>query len=165
MQDTTRSYKDGIVVGLIAYASVAAFYGIFDVLASRGAFFTVDLLGKAVFRQLSDPSVLQHPIELDQTAILLYNTVHLLISLAIGLIVLRVAEEGVRRPERAMQVRVFIAAGYFVTVAAVGFLTEPMRAVMPWWTIAASNGLSTLLAGWYLLRRRPELGRLVPFRG
>ena len=166
MQRTTATYRDGLVVGLIAYASVAAFYSIFDGLAARGALFTGDLLGKAVFRGLRDPSVLQYPIQPDVTAMLLYNAVHLVISLAIGLIVVRLVGEAERRPARALPVLFVIVAGFVVTVAVVGYLTEPMRAVMPWWTIVAANGFATLFAGAYLLRRRPGVwGILVPFGG
>ncbi len=73
-------------MGIIGYASVAAFYSAFDLLAVRGALYTVDLLGKSVFKGLRDPAVLVFPIQLDVTAIAWYNGLHLLISLTIGLI-------------------------------------------------------------------------------
>ena len=79
-----RAMRQGIVVGLIAYASVAVFYSIFDFLAARGVLYTVNLLGKAVFRGLRDPGVLGVPIRLDPTAIFWYNALHFVISLAIG---------------------------------------------------------------------------------
>jgi hypothetical protein len=37
-----------LFVGLIALASVAAFYPVFDMLAACGPLYTVDLFGKAV---------------------------------------------------------------------------------------------------------------------
>jgi hypothetical protein len=76
-----------LVVGLIAYAVVATFYAVFDLLAARGTRYTVDLLGKAMFRGLRDPSILQFPLALDSGAILWYNSFHLVISLAIGVVV------------------------------------------------------------------------------
>ena len=48
MATMRRTIRDGLIVGLIAYASVAAFYAVFDLLAARGALYTVDLLGKSV---------------------------------------------------------------------------------------------------------------------
>jgi hypothetical protein len=54
MVPASRTMREGIVVGLIAYASVAVFYSAFDLLAARGTLYTVDLLGKAVFRGLRD---------------------------------------------------------------------------------------------------------------
>ena len=36
MTAARSSFKDGVIVGLIAYAAVAAFYAAFDLLAARG---------------------------------------------------------------------------------------------------------------------------------
>ena len=161
-----RATRDGVVVGLIAYASVAIFYSAFDLLAARGTLYTVDLLGKAVFRGLRDPGVLQYPISLDLAAVFLYNGLHLLISLAIGLIVTRLVEHAELHPEHAQLVLSAIVAGFVLTVLAVGFLTRQMRPVLPWWSIAVANALAALLAGSYLLQKRPGLlGRLAPFAG
>ncbi len=65
MAPSFRVVRDGLVVGVIAYVAVAAFYAIFDVLAARGSLYTLDLLGKAVFRGLRDPSVLETPMQPD----------------------------------------------------------------------------------------------------
>jgi len=153
-----------MVVGLIAYVSVAVFYSAFDLLAARGTFYTVDLLGKAVFRGLRDPGILQYPIRPDLTAIFWYNGLHLLISLAIGLIVIRLIEQAERQPAQAHLVLLTIVAGFVLTILGVGLLTSTMRPVLPWWSIVVANGLATLLAGLYLLQKRPGLwGRLIPF--
>src|SRR5512133_2531913 len=61
MTTGSRWLRDGVIVGLIAYAAVAVFYSVFDVLASRGTLFTVNVLGQALFKGLRDPSVLQFP--------------------------------------------------------------------------------------------------------
>jgi hypothetical protein len=151
-----------MVVGLIAYASVAVFYSAFDLLAARGTLYTVDLLGKTVFRGLRDPGVLQLPIRPDLTALLAYNALHLLISLAIGLIVIRLIEQAERHPSQGRPVLFAIAAGFVLTILGVGVLTTPMRPVLPWWSIVVANVFATLLAGVYLLRKRPGLwGRLI----
>lgn len=164
MATANRARREGLMVGLIAYASVALFYCGFDLLASRGTLYTVDLLGKAVFRGLRDPGVLAYPIQPDPTAIFWYNGLHLLVSLAIGLIVTRLIDEAERRPAAAPMILTVIVAGFFLTILAVGMLTASMRPVLPWWSIVVANGLATLLAGLYLLRKRPGLwSRLVPF--
>lgn len=153
-----------MVVGLIAYVSVAMFYSAFDLLASRGTLYTVDLLGKAVFHGLRDPSVLQFPTQLDTTAIFCYNGIHLLVSLAIGLIVTSLVDYAERHPPRAYPVLFTIVTGFVVTILAVGLLTTSMRPVLPWWSIVTANSLAVLLAGSYLLRKRPSLWhRLFPF--
>lgn len=155
---TTRgTLRDGLVVGLIGYASVALFYSAFDVLAARDPFYTVDLLGKAVFRGLRDPGVLLFPLPLDGMAIFLYNALHVVLALAIGLIVTSLASEAERRPGRSRLVLFTLIGGFVVTIAIVGLLTAPMRPVLPWWSIAVANALAVIVAGAYLVRQRPLL--------
>ena len=64
-----RTVREGLVVGIIGYAAVAVFYAVFDFLAARGGLYTVNLLGRAVFRGLRDPAVLQLPLPADPGAI------------------------------------------------------------------------------------------------
>ncbi len=164
MAAVNRTIRHGLAAGLIAYASVAAFYAVFDVLAARGPLYTVDLLGKAVFKGLPDPAILGLPIERDLTAIAAYNGLHLLISLTIGLVVTGLVEVSERRPSQARAVLFTILSGFVVTVVAVGLLTSAMRPVLPWWSIVLANALAVLLAGGYLLRQRPDTWRrLSPF--
>jgi hypothetical protein len=155
-----------LVVGIIGYASVAALYAAFDFLAGRGALYTVNLLGKSVFQGLRDPAILGLPIELDMTAIALYNGLHLLVSLIIGLIVVGFVEQSERQPSHARLVLFTIVAGFVVTIVAVGLMTQPIRPLLPWWSIVVSNALAVLMAGGYLRRQRPGIwGRLSPFGG
>jgi len=166
MTPGTRTMREGFVVGLIAYVAVAAFYACFDLLAARGSLYTLDLLGKAVFRGLRDPAVLQLPIQPDLGSMALYNALHLVISLTIGLIVTWLAAQAERRPEQAHLAGVTIVTGFFVTILGVGLLTVPFRPVLPWWSIVVANSLAVLLAGGYLIQRHPAVWRrLIPFTG
>jgi hypothetical protein len=151
--------RDGVVVGLIAYAAVAVFYSAFDVLASRGTLFTVNLLGQGLFNGLRDPSVLQFPVPVDQQVVFWYNAVHLVLSLAIGLFVLWLVELAEQNSSRAGLMAGLIITGFAITVAVIGRLTEPMRALLPWWSIVVANGAATACAAAYLLQRRPGLWR------
>ncbi|MDH4130837.1 MAG: hypothetical protein OEW17_00150 [Gemmatimonadota bacterium] len=158
--------RDGLTVGLIAYAAVAVFYSAFDLLAARGALYTVNLLGKAVFRGLRDPGILMLPIPLDLTAIFWYNALHLFLSLVIGLVVARLVAQAERHQSQAVPVLVVIVGGFVITTLAVGWLTTPIRPVLPWWSIVVANALATLFAGVYLIRKRPGLaGRFFAFAG
>jgi hypothetical protein len=152
-----RWLRDGVIVGLIAYAAVALFYAAFDLLATRGTLFTVNVLGQAVFTGLRDPSVLQFPMTVDMTSVFWYNAVHLVLSLAIGLFVVFLVERAERDASTAGLMVGVIATGFAVTVAVVGRLTEPMRAVLPWWSIVVANGAASVCAAAYLLHRRPGL--------
>jgi len=164
MTPASRTVPEGLVAGLVAYVAVAAFYAAFDLLAARGALYTLDLLGKAVFRGLRDPAVLRLPFQHDLVAMVLYNGLHLLTSLAIGFIVTRLVAQAERRPAGAHLVGLTIAMGFVVTIIGVGLLTSPMRPVLPWWSIVVANGLAVLLAGSYLVQKHPGLWRrLLPF--
>jgi len=161
-----RGLRDGIAVGLIAYAGVAVFYALFDFLAARGALYTVNLLGLAAFRGVRDPGVTQLPIPLDMTAIFWYNALHLVLSLAIGLFVTRLVGQAENNPSQRGAILFVIVAGFVVTVYGVGVLSTPIRPVLPWWSIVVANALATALAALYLSRRRPGLlSRLMPFPG
>lgn len=149
--------REGLVVGFIAYVAVAAFYAIFDVLAARGGLYTLNLLGRALFRGLRDPAVLQLPVQYDTAAMLSYNAVHLVISLAIGLVVASLVAWAERRPSQALVALSIIAGGFIVTILAVGYLTSGMRELLPWWSIVLANTLAVLVAGWYFLERHPGI--------
>jgi hypothetical protein len=155
MAMTSRTIRDGLIVGLIGYFSVAALYGVFDLSAARGGLYTVDLLGKSVFGGLRDPAVLGLPMQLDMTAIIQYSGLHLLISLMIGLVVTGLVEHAAQQPSHASMVFLTIVGGFAVTIAAVGVLTIPIRPVLPWWSIVVANTIAVLLAGTYLLWKRP----------
>jgi len=157
---------DGLVMGLIASVTVAVFYAVFDFLAARGTFYTVNLLGKAMFRGLRDRSILLLPVQTDTDAILIYNAVHLAISLAIGLTVAALVAHAERHPQHARATTGVIVAGFFITVVVVGSLTASFRDLLPWWSIVVANALAVVCAGLYLTWRWPGVWRhlLVPPR-
>jgi hypothetical protein len=152
-----HTIRDGVIVGLIGYAAVALFYSAFDFLASRGTLYTVNLLGKAVFRGLRDPSVLMFPLDLDTGAILRYNALHLVVALIIGIVVTSLIATAERNPSRRGIVRLLIVSGLVLTVVIVAALTTPIRPLLPVWSIVAANILAMVLAGGYLVWRRPGL--------
>ena len=130
MSPLNRTVRDGLVVGLIAYASVALFYSAFAFLAARGPFYTVDLLGKAMFQGLRDPAVLMFSVTRDPTAIFLYNAFHLAMSLGIGVVVTSLIEQAERHPSQALLIVVMLVAGGVLTVFAVAYLTESVRPLL-----------------------------------
>ena len=161
MSDRRSFVRDGLVVGVIGYAAVAALYGGLDLVAGRGTLFTVDVLGKAVFRGLRDPAVLTLPQPVDVTAIFLYNGLHLFASLAIGMVVTGLVDRVEREPRTAPLALLTIVGGFVITIAAIGLSTTDMRPVLPWWSIVVSNSLAVVAAGTYLVTKRPGTwGRL-----
>ena len=163
MTEPLEVRREGIRVGLIAALSVAGFYAGFDTLAARGPFYTINLLGKALFRGVRDPAVIQLPVPHDVGAMLLYTGLHLALSLGIGLIVTWLIAQVERRPADANRILLVVASGFVVTIVAVGFLTTPMRPLLPWWSIVVANALAVVCAAAYLALRHPALTeRLLP---
>lgn len=158
MAQAAEVKREWIGVGLIASVSVAAFYALFDVLAARGPLYTINLLGKALFRGVRDPAILQLPVPRDVGAMLLYTGFHLALSLVIALIVTNFLSHAERHPDRAGRMLLLIVAGFVVTIFAVGALTGTIRPLLPWWSIVVANGLAVGCAGAWLLTRHPGLG-------
>ncbi len=145
--------RDGLVVGFIAYITVAAFYGLFDLAGGRGPFRTAHVLAHAVFGgEGSAPPVV------DMDAVVRYDGIHLVLSLLIGVVVMLVVGYGERTPSRARLAGMVVVGGYFATVAAVWMLTRSVSGMVPWWSIAGANGASVVLASMYVMWRRPGVG-------
>lgn len=150
--------RDGLRAGLIAAVAVAIFYAGFDQLAARGPLYTVNLLGLALFRGARDPAILQLPIAIDGKAILTYTVLHLALSVVIGLIVTRFLGVAMREPARAPMVWLLLVAGGVATTLAVGYLTAPLRLLLPWWSIVVANAMAVAVVGADLLRRHGAVG-------
>lgn len=159
MSMTNRIAREGLVVGLIGFAAVALFYAVFDFLAARGFLFTVNLLGKALFFGLRDPSVLATPVAVDLNAVLLYTALHLVVALIIGQVVAWLAAQ-LDGPWTQTRLAVLvIVAGFFVTIFGIGMLSNPIRALLPWWSVVLANALAVVVGAAYLLGRHPALAR------
>ncbi|MCC6316642.1 MAG: hypothetical protein IT361_03035 [Gemmatimonadaceae bacterium] len=156
MTQGTRTFREGIVLGIIGYATVAAFFAIFDFLAARGTLFTVNLLGQTVFRGVRDPAVLQLPIPLDMVAIGLFNALHLVASLTIGLIVAWLVAHLEGPPAQRRLAWLLIGAGFFVTIFGIGLLSASFRALLPFWSVVLANVAAVIVGGVWMLRHHPR---------
>lgn len=166
MSNSSKTIRVGFVVGIIGYVSVAVFYAVFDLLAARGPLYTVDLLGKTVFFGFRDASVLGLPMQVDVTAVIWYSLLHLVFSVAIGLIVTSLVDYSSRTESRSRFVMFLIVTGFFVTIVVIGMLTEPIRPLLPTWSIVVANALTVVAGGAYLVKKRPGTwGRLSPVAG
>lgn len=156
---SNRIVREGIVVGLIGFAAVALFYAAFDFLAARGFLFTVNLLGEAVFYGWRDPSILEMPVALHLNAVLLYTAFHLVIALAIGIVVAWLVAHLEGPPAQVRLAALLIAAGFLVTIFAIGMASSSIKTLLPWWSVVLANALAVVVASAYLLRRHPGLVR------
>jgi len=159
MPESARPVRYGLAVGLIAFVVVAAFYALFDLLAGRGTFYTVDHLGRALIGGLGATTGFGGTPAIEFAVVAFYNVVHLVAALTIGVIVTALVEHAHRRPDRAPSILVVIIAGFVVTIGFMGAATMGVRAALPWWSIIAANALAVACAGWYLLQRYPAAFR------
>lgn len=161
MARTGSVVREGVIVGLIGYATVVVFYAVFDFLAARGVGFTLDLMGKVLFRGSRDPAILQLPPTPDAGAMVGYNLLHLAVSLAVGLFVAALISRVEERPRLAFPVALTLLAGYLITIFGVGRLVQGLTPLVPWWTIVIVNTLAAAVGALYLSRAHPGLlGRI-----
>jgi hypothetical protein len=155
---SAKIVKEGLVIGLIGYATVALLYAVFDLVSGHGFLFTVNLLGKALFSGFLNLSELTAPLQLDMTVIFWYNAFHLLTALVIGLLVISFIELTDRQPSQGQFVLFILFLGFVFTVVAVGFLTSPISMFIPWWSIVIANLASVIAASYYLFKKHPGIG-------
>lgn len=155
MPTTSRPISYGLVVGAIAFAVVAGFYALFDLIGGRGTFYTVDHLGRALLGGLGPTTGLDGTGAVESVIVLFYNAVHLVAALVIGVVVTALVEHAHRRPDRAPTILLVIIAGFVVTIGFMGVATIGVRTVLPWWSIIGANALAVAFAGWFLMRRYP----------
>jgi hypothetical protein len=143
----------GIIAGLIGYASVALLVGVMDVFQGRSFFFTAALLGEAVFHGLRDPAQLV----VWPGPVFAYNGLHLVTFLAFGMIAAWLAylsERGSQYWYLAVVLYLLVLAHLF---AAVMLLTEELRGVIPEYEIWIPSIVAGTAIAVYLLRVHPAL--------
>ncbi len=155
MATSTRWVREGCLIGSLAFVLVAAFYLAFDLVAARGALYTVNQLGVMLLRGPDELGAAGGAWPVYPGAILAYSALHLAGSLAIGILVARLVREAELRPMQAQIALLFIVAGFAGTIALVGTLSDSIRDVLPWWSIIGANALAVLGAGAVMIHRHP----------
>ncbi|MBL8960468.1 MAG: hypothetical protein JNJ98_11490, partial [Gemmatimonadetes bacterium] len=104
-----------------------------------------------------DAAELARPVPLDTRVIEGYNALHLALSLGIGVVVMRLVGIADREPSRRVPMLLLVVGGYVATVLVVGWVSAPIRDVLPWWSIVTANTLAVLAGAVYIARRRPGI--------
>jgi len=162
MSSREHTVRDGLLVGLIAYGSVILVYTALDLVAARGPLFTVNLLGHAVLAGAAAVGV-DAATPVDVGAVALFSGVHLVLSLAIGVVVLQLIAFAEREQRQALVVVLALVSGFAITVAVVGWWSAPFREQFSWASIILANVVAVLLSVLFIVRRRPDvIHRVVP---
>ncbi len=150
--DRARVLTEGLVAGVLGYLAVAVFFVFVNVLSGRPVFYTAGVLGQALTAGSAD---VQSGIE--SAAVIAYNSVHLIIFLAIGLIVSMLVFATERHPSAWLLFFLVFVALMMVSGITFSVLVEPLSEALPWWTLIVSNLLAAAAMGTYVLKRHPAL--------
>lgn len=159
MTRTATDLREGLMLGLIAFIVVAAFYNGYDLVAARGPFHTVNLLGRALFHGVRDAARPAGAVPLDTRLIEGYNALHLALSLGIGAVVMWLVGRADRDAAHRPLFLFLVVGGYVATIATVAWVSAPIRDVLPLWTIIAANTLAVAAGAAYVAHRRPGIIR------
>jgi hypothetical protein len=152
MASFSRVAREGITVGLLGAAGVAAWFFAVDVISGH-MLYTPAVLGQAVMSLLGDQ---QPHSTLFYAAI--YTPVHIAAFVLVGLIAARLVEASRQVPNLTagflLLFVVFETGFYFVSLFLAEFDTLGRLA---WYQIGAANLLAAGMMGTYLWRKHPEL--------
>lgn len=147
-----RTFREGLLVGILGAAIIAAWFFVVDTIAGR-PFFTPAMLGSALFWGLRDPV----QVDITVQSVLAYSMMHILSLVLVGLIASAVASQVERTPSTLFLAIVLFAAfefGFYIVVAVMG---QPLLGALAWWSVAVSNALAAAGMGYALWRLRPDL--------
>lgn len=143
----------GVLTGLVGYATVALLAGLLDVTRGHSFFFTASLLGEHFFYGLTDPS----QVTVWPGAVFAYNGLHLVTFLFVGLVAAWLALMSEKGPEYWYVGIVMFLLIVLHAFGAMLLITEDMRAVEPVWAIVLPTLVAWAAMAVYLLRMRPAL--------
>lgn len=136
----------GLIAGLIVYASVILFYLIVNVAMGRSPFHTPAALGSVLFYGVRDPA----QIRIEPATVIAFNGVHLVVSLLIGLAGAFLAFETERHHPQWYFFLFLLIAGFVYSLVAVGALGAEIARVVPWWSVLGANVTWVLAMSGYL---------------
>ena len=137
----------GLVAGLIGYATVALLFLLVDVLAARPLFYTAALLGSSLFYGLKDA----RELAIEVGPIIAYNGLHLVLFLVIGQIAAWLMFEVERHHNLAYFVFFLFLGGFIYGMLFVGVLGAEMTHVISWWGVVLANLAWIVTMGSYLI--------------
>jgi hypothetical protein len=151
-------FTEGLVAGVIGYASIAVFYALLNLALGHPVLSTARLLGQGLVSQSLVDSTPLAPV-------LAFNSVHLVALLIVGTAISWLVYETERHPDLWL---LTFMAGLMALSFAEGFMllvAEPAVSVLPWWSVVAANLVAGLAVGGYLLRSHRTLLRTVKEMG
>jgi hypothetical protein len=147
----------GLVAGLAAYAAVALFFAVVNLIGGRSPFHTAAALGSALFYGVRDPA----GVILAPGPVLAYNGVHLIASLLVGMAVAWLFYE-IERYHFLWYFAFFVLLIVFMySLVFMGMIAAEMARALPWGLVVAGTVVwAAALGGCVWLQHRTLMAEL-----
>lgn len=143
-KSTLEVWQDGLISGVIGYASIAAYFAVLNLLDGRSPWFTLGTLGHAFFGSGSPGPLIA------------FNGLHLFVFLALGVVATFMIQEIEQHPAFWYAVFFVFVAGFIFGYLVLLVLTGALAGTSPL-TLAFGNLIAALAMGLYLFWRHPGL--------
>ena len=148
-----RVVYEGLVAGILGYATVAITIGALDVLSGRPPLYTPSLLGQVVIGGFGPPT----PGVVSPGPVFAYNGIHLLAFLVIGLIVSLAVWEVELHPPFWYAAFFALLATILVSLLVLALITAPLHGLISSTHMLIANALAAVVIGGYVHRAHPRL--------
>jgi len=155
MAERHSSIPEGIIAGVLGATTIAIWFLIVDVIAGH-ALYTPDLLGRGLISILGKPPAMPDTMA---THVLAYTLFHYAAFALVGIIVASIVHQSARTPAVLAGFLVLFVMFELGAYGLAGLLTETRFGGMAWYQIFIANLLATVVMGWYMWARHPDLKR------
>lgn len=142
-------WRRGLVVGAIGYAVVVILFAGLNVLQGHSVFLTPALLGQALMGQPVGESI-------DVGSVLVYNGLHLVVFLALGIGAAWFLLASERHPRIWYPGFVLLLVVFFHAIGIVLWLAAPAGPAIPAWSVVLVSAVAGIVMATVLLAARPE---------
>ena len=144
--------REGIVVGLLGAAVVAAWYFVFDMAAGQ-PFRTPNVLGKMVFRGDLQPGVR----EIVPGIVAGYTVLHLLMFAVVGMGLTLLTHLATRNLGLRMGVWIGLVVAFCFFAGMTFMASTATGERVPLWSVVGGTLAAVIAMGWLLVRRHPAI--------
>lgn len=148
-----RILTDGLVSGLVGYATVVLFFALLNVIQGRSVFHTAALLGSHLFFGLKSPA----DLVIAPGPVLAFNGLHAALFLCAGFFMACLAEIAERIPQGWYVVVILFLIVMPHVIGLPVWFTDPIQAEIPLWYVVAASSMAAVAMGGYLLAVHPRL--------
>ena len=155
MADRHSSIREGIIAGVLGATTIAVWFLIVDVIAGH-PLYTPDLLGRGLISILGKPPAMPDTM---LTHVLAYTLFHYAAFVLVGIIVASIVHQSARTPAILAGFLVLFVMFEIGAYELAGLFTESELGGLAWYQILIANLLATVVMGWYMWIRHPDLKR------